>query len=108
MLPRHSSFAGLLNMDDCFCSQSGDYRVETDTFGELKVPSNKYYGAQTVRSTINFPIGGEAERMPVSSILKKTSKKRHPPPLLKFCLNRVILFKYIFFISHMFIENVFL
>lgn len=43
-----------------------DFRVEKDTFGELKVPNDKYYGAQTVRSTINFPIGGEYERMPVS------------------------------------------
>ena len=46
-----------------------DYRVEADTFGELKVPSDKYYGAQTVRSTINFPIGGETERMPVSDFV---------------------------------------
>lgn len=30
------------------------------------MPNDKYYGAQTVRSTINFPIGGERERMPVS------------------------------------------
>lgn len=43
-----------------------DFRIEKDTFGELKVPSDRYYGAQTVRSTINFPIGGEFERMPVS------------------------------------------
>lgn len=47
-----------------FCQ--ADYRIEKDTFGELKVPNDKYYGAQTVRSTINFPIGGEYERMPVS------------------------------------------
>lgn len=46
--------------------QAADYRIEADTFGELKVPNDKYYGAQTVRSTINFPIGGETERMPVS------------------------------------------
>jgi fumarate hydratase, class II len=45
---------------------SSGYRVESDTFGELKVPNEKYYGAQTVRSTINFPIGGPTERMPVS------------------------------------------
>ena len=38
----------------------------TDTFGELQVPDNKYYGAQTVRSTMNFPIGGDSEKMPVS------------------------------------------
>ena len=41
------------------------FRTEADTFGELQVPDNKYYGAQTVRSTMNFPIGGESEKMPV-------------------------------------------
>ncbi|XP_050307405.1 fumarate hydratase, mitochondrial-like [Anthonomus grandis grandis] len=55
-----------------------DYRIEKDTFGELKVPSDKYYGAQTVRSTLNFPIGGEYERMPypvitAMGILKKAA-----------------------------------
>jgi len=40
------------------------FRKERDTFGELDVPNDKYYGAQTVRSTLNFPIGGETERMP--------------------------------------------
>ena len=39
--------------------------MERDTFGELKVPADKYYGAQTLRSVMNFPIGGSAERMPV-------------------------------------------
>lgn len=39
-------------------------RVESDTFGELQVPADKYYGAQTARSMINFNIGGESERMP--------------------------------------------
>ncbi|KAK8738611.1 hypothetical protein OTU49_003964, partial [Cherax quadricarinatus] len=43
-------------------------RKESDTFGELEVPNNKYYGAQTVRSVINFPIGGETERMPLPVI----------------------------------------
>jgi fumarate hydratase class II len=33
------------------------FRVERDTFGELNVPSNKYYGAQTQRSLQNFKIG---------------------------------------------------
>lgn len=46
---------------------SQSFRVEADTFGELQVPNNKYYGAQTVRSTMNFPIGGDSERMPVSN-----------------------------------------
>ena len=47
-------------------ASSESYRIERDTFGELKVPSDKYYGAQTVRSTMNFKIGGVTERMPVS------------------------------------------
>ena len=43
-----------------------DFRTETDSFGALKVPSSKYYGAQTARSLINFPIG--IETMPSSLI----------------------------------------
>ncbi len=34
-------------------------RTETDSFGPLEVPADKYYGAQTARSLINFPIGIE-------------------------------------------------
>ncbi|XP_043497437.1 fumarate hydratase, mitochondrial-like isoform X1 [Polistes fuscatus] len=48
---------------------SQEYRIERDTFGELKVPTNKYYGAQTVRSMINFPIGDTFERMPYGVIV---------------------------------------
>ena len=33
------------------------HRIEKDTFGELQVPNEKYYGAQTLRSVMNFPIG---------------------------------------------------
>jgi fumarate hydratase class II len=32
-------------------------RVETDSMGEIKVPADKYYGAQTQRSLIHFDIG---------------------------------------------------
>ncbi|RMD49451.1 MAG: class II fumarate hydratase [Ignavibacteria bacterium] len=39
-----------------------EYRIETDTMGEVKVPADKYYGAQTARSLMNFKIG--YERMP--------------------------------------------
>ncbi|EDO31211.1 predicted protein [Nematostella vectensis] len=39
-------------------------RIETDSFGEIEVPSEKYYGAQTARSKHNFPIGDESEKMP--------------------------------------------
>jgi len=41
-------------------------RTETDSFGPLEVPSDKYWGAQTQRSIINFPIGWE--RQPVAII----------------------------------------
>lgn len=36
-----------------------EYRTETDSLGEVKVPNEKYYGAQTQRSLENFPIGIE-------------------------------------------------
>lgn len=42
------------------------YRIETDSLGEMKVPSSKYYGCQTARSMKNFAIG--IERMPVELI----------------------------------------
>jgi len=53
-------------------------RVESDTMGDIEVPSNKYYGAQTARSMKNFPIGDETERMPAPvikafGILKKAA-----------------------------------
>ncbi|XP_076685526.1 fumarate hydratase, mitochondrial isoform X2 [Andrena cerasifolii] len=48
---------------------SKEYRIERDTFGELKVPADKYYGAQTMRSVINFPIGDTSERMPYGIIV---------------------------------------
>lgn len=51
-----------------FQSDQKDFRIEKDTFGDLKVPSNKYYGAQTARSIINFPIGVDTERMPVNFV----------------------------------------
>lgn len=40
--------------------------MEKDTFGELEVPMDKLFGAQTMRSKLNFPIGDIAERMPVN------------------------------------------
>uniref|UniRef100_A0A8C2DQ88 Fumarate hydratase, mitochondrial n=1 Tax=Cyprinus carpio TaxID=7962 RepID=A0A8C2DQ88_CYPCA len=59
-------------------ASSESFRIERDTFGELRVPSDKYYGAQTVRSTMNFKIGGATERMPIQvikafGILKKAA-----------------------------------
>jgi len=53
-----------------------NYRTETDTMGQVQVPADKYYGAQTARSLKNFRIGGE--RMPrelirAMGILKKAA-----------------------------------
>ena len=36
-------------------------RTETDSFGPLEVPADKYWGAQTQRSIMNFPIGWEKQ-----------------------------------------------
>ncbi|WP_281300423.1 MULTISPECIES: class II fumarate hydratase [unclassified Iodidimonas] len=47
-------------------SQKSDaVRLESDSFGELKVPADKYWGAQTQRSLMNFPIGGEIMPVPL-------------------------------------------
>lgn len=43
-----------------------DYRIERDTIGEMKVPADKHWGAQTQRSKENFPIGHE--KMPIEII----------------------------------------
>ena len=40
-------------------------RRETDSFGPLDVPADKYWGAQTQRSILNFPIGWERQPVPV-------------------------------------------
>ena len=41
-----------------------DYRIEKDTMGEVKVPADAYYGAQTQRSIDNFRIAQDTNRMP--------------------------------------------
>ena len=40
-------------------------RTETDSFGPLEVPADKYWGAQTQRSILNFPIGWEKQPVPI-------------------------------------------
>jgi fumarate hydratase class II len=52
------------------------YRIETDSMGEIKVPVDKYYGAQTARSLMNFKIGGERfprEIIRALGVLKKAA-----------------------------------
>src|SRR5881296_3611803 len=51
-----------------------DYRVEHDTFGDIRVPADKLWGAQTQRSLENFRISGE--RMPVELIRSLARVKR--------------------------------
>ena len=43
-----------------------DYRIEKDTMGEVKVPVDKYWAAQTQRSIHNFAIG--SEKMPLEVV----------------------------------------
>src|ERR1700724_1550836 len=49
-------------------------RIETDTFGKIEVPADRYWGAQTERSRQNFRIGGE--RMPLALIRALALVKR--------------------------------
>ena len=44
-----------------------EYRIEKDTMGEVKVPADKYWGAQTERSRNNFKIGAAAS-MPIEVV----------------------------------------
>jgi len=51
-------------------------RTETDSFGPLEVPKSKYWGAQTQRSLLNFPIGWEkqpAALIQALGVIKKAS-----------------------------------
>jgi len=53
-----------------------NYRIEKDTMGEIQVPTDKYYGAQTARSLMNFKIGGDRfprELIRALGILKKAA-----------------------------------
>ena len=43
-----------------------DFRIEKDTMGEVQVPADKYWGAQTQRSKDNFKIG--AGHMPIEIV----------------------------------------
>jgi fumarate hydratase class II len=44
---------------------SGKYRTERDSMGELQVPAEALYGAQTQRAVDNFPISGEVVPFPI-------------------------------------------
>ena len=53
-----------------------EYRIEHDSMGEIKVPADRYWGAQTQRSFENFKIGIEkipAEVIRAFAVLKKSA-----------------------------------
>ena len=59
-----------------------DYRIEHDSMGEVRVPADKYWGAQTQRSYQNFKIGKETMPREIThafGILKKAGYKSVKP-----------------------------
>ena len=55
-----------------------EFRIEKDSLGEVQVPADKYWAAQTQRSLQNFKIGGPGDKMPIEiirafAILKKAA-----------------------------------
>ncbi|MCZ2356376.1 MAG: class II fumarate hydratase [Bacteroidia bacterium] len=57
-----------------------EFRIESDTMGQVQVPADKYWGAQTQRSIENFQIGSSTTRMPIEiirafAILKKAAAR---------------------------------
>lgn len=57
-----------------------EFREEKDTFGPIKVPAEKYWGAQTQRSLENFRIAQDLDRMPIPlirafAVLKKCAAR---------------------------------
>src|SRR6202030_3536001 len=57
-------------------AQTAATRTESDSMGKMKVPANRYYGAQTARSLVHFAIGKDtmpAELIRAFGILKKAA-----------------------------------
>ena len=57
-------------------------RIETDSFGPLEVPNDKYWGAQTQRSIMNFPIGWEKQPVSIVRALGVIKKLAHKPIMM--------------------------
>src|SRR3954467_14932984 len=58
-----------------FSPMSG-YRTETDSMGPIRVPADRYYGAQTARSLVHFAVGADTMPRPVIrafGVLKKAA-----------------------------------
>ena len=54
-----------------------EYRIEHDSMGEVQVPADRYWGAQTQRSFENFKIG--TEKIPMEIIHAFAILKKEPP-----------------------------
>jgi len=63
-----------------------DTRIETDTMGEMSVPADRYWGAQTQRSLQNFKIGGE--RMP-SALIRAFALQKKAAALANMALGKL-------------------
>jgi len=61
---RHDSDAPAFQSGPAGTQASQQTRIESDAFGEIQVPANKYWGAQTERSLENFKINQPYDRMP--------------------------------------------
>jgi fumarate hydratase class II len=63
-----------------------DYRIEHDTMGEVRVPSNQFWGAQTQRSCENFRVG--IETIPIE-IIYAFAYLKSAAAAANFCLNKL-------------------
>ena len=63
-----------------------EYRIEHDSMGEIKVPADRYWGAQTERSYENFRIG--TEKMP-PEIIRAFAVEKHAAALANFRLGKL-------------------
>ena len=57
-------------------TETTKFRIEKDAMGELMVPSDSLWGAQTQRSLMNFPIGGVESKMPLSIVKAMATIKK--------------------------------
>ena len=63
-------------------------RTETDSFGPLEVPTDKYWGAQTQRSIMNFPIGWEKQPVAIVralGVIKQACAMENKPRAISSC-----------------------
>ena len=63
-----------MTTDKTGAKATGATRTETDSFGPIEVPSDRYWGAQTQRSKENFKIGGQHIPVPVVHALAKVKR----------------------------------